>query len=165
MSDTSDRNFVLILFIGVYIYMLNIQTRISLKNDWDNTKCNPLNLFTSSFYQNEQESYNQFGNCVKQFSKGIAKDELSNMVDTQNDEFKRVSNLANKNMNKINNTLKEKTRVIDRNYKETNKKIGNTTSYLNTIKSYEASIPKKIEGLKNDVKSVFSRISTYMNKS
>jgi archaellum component FlaC len=165
MSDTSDRNFVLIMFIVVYIYMLNIQSRISLKNDWDNTKCNPLNLFTSSFYQSEQESYNQFGNCIKQFSKGVAKSELSSMVNVQNDEFEKVSNLANKNMNRINNTLKEKTRVIDKNYKETNKNIDNTTSYLNTIKSYEATIPNKIEDLKNEVKNIFSRISTYMNKS
>lgn len=164
MSDTSDRNFVLIMFIGVYIYMLNIQTRISLTNDWDNTKCNPLNLFTSSFYQNEQESYNQFGNCIKQFSKGIAKDEVSTMVNTQNDEFKKVSELANKNMNQINTTLKEKTDMIDKDYDKTNLKIDKTTSYLNTIKSYETTIPEKIELFKNDVKDLFSRISTYMNK-
>jgi hypothetical protein len=164
MSDTNDRNFVLIMFIGVYIYMLNIQTRISLTNDWDNTKCNPLNLFTSSFYQNEQESYNQFGNCVKQFSKGIAKDEISTMVNVQNDEFKKVSDLANKNMNQINTTLKEKTDMIDKDYDKTNTKIDKTTSYLNTIKSYESTIPQKIEVFKNDVKDLFSRISTYMNK-
>ena len=164
MSDTSDRNFVLIMFIGVYIYMLNIQTRISLTNDWDNTKCNPLNLFTSSFYQNEQESYNQFGNCIKQFSKGIAKDEISTMVNVQNDEFKKVSDLANKNMNQINTTLKEKTDMIDKDYDKTNIKIDKTTSYLNTIKSYESTIPEKIEVFKNDVKDLFSRISTYMNK-
>jgi hypothetical protein len=164
MSDTNDRNFVLIMFIGVYIYMLNIQTRISLTNDWDNTKCNPLNLFTSSFYQNEQESYNQFGNCIKQFSKGIAKDEISTMVNVQNDEFKKVSDLANKNMNQINTTLKEKTDMIDKDYDKTNIKIDKTTSYLNTIKSYESTIPQKIEVFKNDVKDLFSRISTYMNK-
>ena len=164
MSDTSDRNFVLIMFIFVYVYMLNIQTRISLKNDWDNTKCNPLNLFTSSFYQSEQESYNQFGNCVKQFSKGVAKSELSSMVNIQNDEFQKVSELANKNMNQITTTLKEKTDMIDKDYKETNKRIENTTSYLDTIKSYESTIPKKIEDFKNDVKEVFSYISSYMNK-
>ena len=164
MSDKNDRNFVLIMFIGVYIYMLNIQTRISLTNDWDNTKCNPLNLFTSSFYQNEQESYNQFGNCIKQFSKGIAKDEISTMVNVQNDEFKKVSDLANKNMNQINTTLKEKTDMIDKDYDKTNIKIDKTTSYLNTIKSYESTIPQKIEVFKNDVKDLFSRISTYMNK-
>ena len=144
--------------------MLNIQTRISLTNDWDNTKCNPLNLFTSSFYQNEQESYNQFGNCIKQFSKGIAKDEISTMVNVQNDEFKKVSDLANKNMNQINTTLKEKTDMIDKDYDKTNIKIDKTTSYLNTIKSYESTIPEKIEVFKNDVKDLFSRISTYMNK-
>jgi len=144
--------------------MLTIQTRISLKNDWDNTKCNPLNLFTSSFYQTEQESYNKFGNCIKEFSKGVAKSELTSIVDKQNDNFKRVSSLANKNMNEINTTLKEKTNMIDKNYKETNEKIKNTTSYLDTIRSYEATIPKKIEDFKNDVKDIFSRISTYMNK-
>ena len=164
MSDTSDRNFVLVMFIGVYFYMLTIQTKISLKNDWDNTKCNPLNLFTSSFYQTEQESSNQFGNCIKEFSKGVAKSELSSMVNKQNEDFKRVSSLANNNMNEINSTLKEKTNVIDKNYKETNQKIENTSSYLNTIKSYEVTIPKKIEDFKNDVKDIFSRISTYMNK-
>jgi archaellum component FlaC len=164
MSDTSDRNFVLIMFIGVYFYMLTIQTRISLKNDWDNTKCNPLNLFTSSFYQTEQESYNQFGNCIKEFSKGVAKSELSSIVDKQNVAFKEVSNLANNNMNEITSTIKEKTNIIDKNYKDTNKKIDDTSSYLNTIKSYEGTIPKKIDDFKNDVKDIFSRISSYMTK-
>ena len=164
MSDTSDRNFVLIMFIGVYFYMLTIQTRISLKNDWDNTKCNPLNLFTSSFYQTEQESYNQFGNCIKEFSKGVAKSELSSIVDKQNVAFKEVSNLANNNMNEITSTIKEKTNIIDKNYKDTNKKIDDTSSYLNTIKTYEATIPKKIDDFNNDVKDIFSRISTYMTK-
>jgi len=164
MSDTSDRNFVLIMFIGVYFYMLTIQTRISLKNDWDNTKCNPLNLFTSSFYQTEEESYNKFGNCIKEFSKGVAKSELSSIVDKQNVAFKEVSNLANNNMNEITSTIKEKTNIIDKNYKDTNKKIDDTSSYLNTIKTYEATIPKKIDDFKNDVKDIFSRISTYMTK-
>ena len=164
MSDTSDRNFVLIMFIGVYFYMLTIQTRISLKNDWDNTKCNPLNLFTSSFYQTEEESYNKFGNCIKEFSKGVAKSELSSIVDKQNVAFKEVSNLANNNMNEITSTIKEKTNIIDKNYKDTNKKIDDTSSYLNTIKTYEVTIPKKIDDFKNDVKDIFSRISSYMTK-
>jgi hypothetical protein len=144
--------------------MLTIQTRISLKNDWDNTKCNPLNLFTSSFYQTEEESYNKFGNCIKEFSKGVAKSELSSIVDKQNVAFKEVSNLANNNMNEITSTIKEKTNIIDKNYKDTNKKIDDTSSYLNTIKTYEVTIPKKIDDFKNDVKDIFSRISSYMTK-
>jgi len=164
MSDTSDRNFVLIMFIFVYAYMLNIQSRISLKNDWDNTKCNPINLFKASFYQTEQESYNQFGNCIKQFSKGVAKSELTSMVDTQNVKYAKVSDLANKNMNDINTTLKEKTDMLDKNYKETNKKIETTGTYLNTIKTYETTIPAKIEDFKNDVKEIFLNIKNYMNK-
>ena len=164
MSDTSDRNYVMIMFILVYIYMLNIQTRISLKNDWDNTKCSPINLFTSSFYQSQEESHNQFRNCVRQFSKGIAKDEITSMVDKQDDKFQIISDLANKNMTQINTTLKEKTDMIDNDFKETNKRIDDTTSYLNTIKSYESTIPKKIDDFKNDVKEIFTNIKSYMTR-
>jgi archaellum component FlaC len=67
-------------------------------------------------------------------------------------------------MNEITSTIKEKTNIIDKNYKDTNKKIDDTSSYLNTIKTYEATIPKKIDDFNNDVKDIFSRISTYMTK-
>ena len=67
-------------------------------------------------------------------------------------------------MNEITSTLKEKTNIIDKNYKDTNEKIDDTSSYLNTIKTYETTIPKKIDDFKNDVKDIFSRISSYMTK-
>ena len=52
------------------------------------------------------------------------------MVNVQNDEFKKVSDLANKNMNQINTTLKEKTDMIDKDYDKTNIKIVVTPKYL-----------------------------------
>jgi gas vesicle protein len=165
MSDTSDRNFVLIMFLVVYAYLLNIQTRISLKNDWDNTTCSPLNLFTSSFYQSDQESNNQFGNCVKQFSKGIASGELTNMVNTQNTEFEKVTSLATNNMNDINKNITEKSNDIVKRYNKTNEKIDSTDNSIKAIKDYSPGISKKIDDFKEEIKSLFSNISSYVNKS
>jgi hypothetical protein len=86
------------------------------------------------------------------------------MVDKQDDKFQIISDLANKNMTQINTTLKEKTDMIDNDFKETNKRIDDTTSYLNTIKSYESTIPKKIDDFKNDVKEIFTNIKSYMTR-
>ena len=174
MSDTSDRNFVLIMFIIVYAYMLNIQTSIRVTNDWNNTMCNPLNLFTSSLYQSEQESYNQFGRCIKQFSKGVAADELSSLAKKQNTEFEKVSTLAKNNMVDITNTLNRSTNIINDNYNNTNKKIENTDKSIKELSEYivptdddkkGTGLFDKINSFKNDVKNIFENIKNYVNRN
>jgi len=174
MSDTSDRNFVLIMFIIVYAYMLNIQTSIRVTNDWNNTMCNPLNLFTSSFYQSEKESYDKFGKCIKQFSKGVAKDELSSLANEQNDKFKEVSTLATNNMVNINKTLEKSTKLLDDNYTSTNQKIDNTDRSVRVLTEYivptdpdkkDTGLFDKINNFKQDVKDIFLNIKNYVNRN
>jgi hypothetical protein len=174
MSDTSDRNFVLIMFIVVYAYMLNIQTSIRVTSDWNNTMCNPLNLFTSSLYQSEQESYDKFGKCIKQFSRGVAAEELSTMADKQNKEFQKVSTLATNNMADITKTLNKSTNELSEKYNNTNKNIDDTKASIKVLSEYVkptepdkqgTGMFDKIEIFKQDVKDIFSNIKNYVNRN
>jgi hypothetical protein len=172
MSDTSDRNFVLIMFIIVYAYMLNIQTTIKVTNEWDNKMCNPLNLFTASLYESEKESYDKFGKCIKQFSRGVAADELSTLAKKQNKEFEKVSTLATNGMSDINKTLDRQTKLIEDNYNNTNKKIENTDKNIDKLKDYvkpkdpaSKGLFDKIESFKQDVKDIFANIKNYVNRN
>jgi ABC-type transporter Mla subunit MlaD len=154
--------------------MLNIQTSIRVTNDWNNTMCNPLNLFTSSLYQSEKESYDQFGTCIKQFSKGVAKDELKALADKQNKEYQRVASLATNNMVDINKNLDKQTKIITDNYNKTNENIKNTKESLNKLTEYvKPTDPNnkgkglfdKINNFKQDVKDIFSNIKNYVNRN
>jgi hypothetical protein len=174
MSDTTDRNFVLIMFVIVYSYMLNIQTSIKVRSDWNNTMCNPLNLFTSSFYQSEEESYNQFGRCIKQFSKGVASEELSTLAKKQSNEFEKVSTLATNNMADITRTLNRSTEAINNNYNNTNKKIADTDKSIKVLSEYIVPTEEdkkgtglfdKIDNFKQDVKIIFENIKNYVNRN
>jgi hypothetical protein len=174
MSDTNDRNFVLIMFIVVYSYMLNIQTSIRVTNDWNNTMCNPLNLFTASLYQSEEDSYNQFGKCIKQFSRGVAADELSTMAEKQNKEFQKVSTLATNNMADITKNIKESTNILTDKYNNTNKNIDNTNESLKVLTNYVkpadpdkagTGLFDKINNFKQDVNDIFSNIKNYVNRN
>jgi len=173
MSDTSDRNFVLIMFIIVYAYMLNIQTSIRVTSNWDNKMCNPLNLFTASLYQNEKESTSQFGNCIKEFSRGVAAKELSNLADKQNEKFEKVSTLATNSMSSINKTLEKSTTDLNDKYNKTNENIDNTKASIKALSDYVkpedpnagTGLYDKLEAFKKDVKDIFANIKNYVNRN
>ena len=171
MSDTSDRNFVIIMFIILYAYMLNIQKRISVKDDWSNKKCNPLNLFTSSLYDTQEESNKKFGTCIKEFSRGVASDEVSTLVNKQKDEFVKIANLANTNMVDISRNITYQSDKIGEKYVNTNKKIDNTNNSLKELTDYvkpgqpdKPSLYDKLENFKNEMKTIFSNIQNYVIK-
>ena len=69
MSDSGDRNIVMVLMTGLFFYMFYIKGNIKIKNDWLNVKCNPLKLFLTSINSDPVESIGTFSECVNQFNK------------------------------------------------------------------------------------------------
>jgi hypothetical protein len=69
MSDSSDRNIVMILTFGVVLYMFYVKGNLKIKNDWLNVKCNPLKLFLTSINSDPVASVGTFSDCVNQFNK------------------------------------------------------------------------------------------------
>jgi hypothetical protein len=69
MSDSEDRNVIMIMTIGVILYMMYVKSNISIKNDWLNVKCNPIKLFLKSINSDPVESVGTFSDCVNEFNK------------------------------------------------------------------------------------------------
>jgi hypothetical protein len=65
MSDTTDFSIILILIGGFITYVYFIRKYIDAKNDINNIKCNPINLFLKSIYSEPSESIDEFAQCVQ----------------------------------------------------------------------------------------------------
>lgn len=74
MSDSTDRNIIMVITIGILLYLFYIKGNIKIKNDWLNVKCNPVKLFLKSINTDPVESVGTFSDCVNEFnSKGKKK--------------------------------------------------------------------------------------------
>jgi len=67
MSDTTDRNIILVIVVGLIFFLLFVKGSIKLKNDWINVKCNPIRLFLNSINDDPAEGTATFSNCVNDF--------------------------------------------------------------------------------------------------
>ena len=68
MSDVFDRNVVLFVFFVVFLYLKFLEVKTSTKTTWNNKKCNPLNLFSDSLFQTQEESNKDFERCIVNLS-------------------------------------------------------------------------------------------------
>ncbi len=68
MSDTTDRNIILVIVVVLIFFLVFIKGSIKLKNDWINIKCNPIRLFLNSINDDPAESTATFSNCVNDFN-------------------------------------------------------------------------------------------------
>ena len=68
MNDQLDMMFVLFVFFIAISYMNFLSVRLKNHSGWTNVRCNPLNLFSNSLFQTEEESNKEFKRCVVQLS-------------------------------------------------------------------------------------------------
>ena len=68
MNDSFDRNLVILIFIYSIAYLNYISLQIRSRSGWSNTTCNPLNLFTNSIFQSQEDSNSDFAKCVVSLS-------------------------------------------------------------------------------------------------
>ena len=65
MSDTTDLSIILILIGGLIVYIYYVKNSINAKYDFNNMKCNPVNLFLKSINSYAEESIDNFAECVQ----------------------------------------------------------------------------------------------------
>ncbi len=69
MSDSTDRNIIMVITIGLLLYLMFVKSNIKIKNDWLNIRCNPIKLFLNSINKDPVESVGTFSDCVNEFNK------------------------------------------------------------------------------------------------
>jgi hypothetical protein len=68
MSDITDRNIILILVTGFYLYLYYIKGILKAKQDLKYYRCNPVNLFLQSIHADEDVGVKQFQTCVNELN-------------------------------------------------------------------------------------------------
>lgn len=96
MSDQSDRNIVLFIFITAFIYMNYLRIKIDIQNDWENMKCNPMNLWTSSFFKDAKTANTNFNNCINKLSAGSIEAGLQAAYIKQQQAMNEIANQETK---------------------------------------------------------------------
>lgn len=111
MSDSSDRNIVMFVFVFIFIYINYLRIKIDIKNDWENMRCNPMNLWTSSFFRDPVIANKNFNNCINSITSHSIQLGLDDAYKKQKEAIEEISNQET--------ILRTHLETIDRNINQT----------------------------------------------
>ncbi len=162
-GDNSNRNMVIFVFVLFYIYLIFIRETINLAKDWNDLKCNPLYLFTTSLFLDNRESINNFGNCVNNITSKVVQDKLDKSKIEQMRMANNVLALSH-DINDYNNSL-----FTDiTNIRTTNNNISSTLNnisdrqaiHMSNVSNYYNS--GKLNTFTTTINTIFDNIKTYL---
>jgi hypothetical protein len=170
MSDQSDRNIVITVFVIAFFYMNYLRIKIDIKNDWENMKCNPMNLWTSSFFKDPKTANSNFNSCINTLSSDsinsglqaaykqqqIATGELSNMETKLKGYLQDIENNISGHGGLVDQYKINETKIEDLKEKQT------TYSTINTLLAQKDPDKNNLYNFTNNVKDIFDNIQTYL---
>jgi len=160
MSDTFDRNVVLFVFFIVFLYMKFLAMQSQSRSGWKNLTCNPLNLFSNSLFQSQEDSNKDFERCIVNLSAATTTDLFKKEV-AQQDEV--IANMSG----------------IQTNYSDLTTAVGNYTNEISVAKNTYTEQVKDIQASQEvanelnttttgfiqryieDIQSIFKNIKSY----
>jgi len=152
MSDSFNRNLVILIFLISYMYMNFIMLQIKTNSGWNNLTCNPLNLFINSLFQTKDAANEDFERCIVNLSSATTtnmfkihkheqenvlaklsdiKTEYGNLTESVKEYVGEAYNLTNNYTNQINNLQSSQTQANTMNENTT----GKVNSYLANLKT------------------------------
>ena len=169
MSDQSDCNVVVTIFVLAFFYLNYLRIRIDIKNDWNNIKCNPMNLWISSFFKDPKTANTDFNNCINSMSSAAidaglqtaynkqqdAIDEIANQETNLNNYLSTFNNLVNGSGGLIDQYKINKTQLDDLGKKQTT--YGTINELLET-KTDNNSLYR----FTDNVQTIFNNIKEYL---
>ena len=171
MSDISDRNTVILVFIFAYIYINYIRIKINIKTDWHNLKCNPLNLWMGSFYKDATASNNDLKNCIdvmsaKSINLGLEtafkkQTSMMNDIEKKETELNEYANTIDENINGTNGLISkydDNEEVLN----DINDKQNSYNTINNTLATNNSSNP--LYNFTSSINDIFTKINTFLPK-
>lgn len=160
MNDSFDRNIVILVFLYAIGYLNYISLQIRSKSSWSNMTCNPMNLFTNSLFQPQEDANRDFEKCVISLSAQTT----TNMFKQQRaDQEKVVANLSgieskyDKLSSKVENYTKEVTTVVD----DYNKQIDGVKQTQDKANNLNKTTTKNIDTYLSNLQEIFGNIKSY----
>ena len=170
MSDISDRNIVITVFVFTFIYINYLRMKIDIKNDWENMKCNPMNLWSRSFFGDVKTANNNFNTCINALSAESIETGLKTAYKKQTDAMNEISKQeANMKtyLNKIDKDINGPGGLISM-YNVNESKIDDIKNQQTTYQTINNLLTSKDETENNlynfttNVKNIFDNIKQYL---
>lgn len=93
MSDSFNRNLVILIFIGSYMYMNFVSLQIRTRSGWSNLTCNPINLFSNSLFQSQADANRDFERCIVNLSSATTTNLFKKQKKEQQDVLTQLSGI------------------------------------------------------------------------
>jgi hypothetical protein len=170
MSDQADCNIVVFVFLFSFFYLNYLRIKIDIKNDWENMRCNPMNLWTSSFFKDEATANSNFNKCINTMSADAINAGLQNAFDTQTKAMTQIANqerVMKNYLDEINININGTGGLVDQ-YKNNELKIDDIkqkqTTYgaINEVLTTKDGIQNNLFDFTNNVKNIFDNIKNYL---
>jgi hypothetical protein len=167
MSDSSDRNIVIVIFIIAFIYINYIRIKIDIASNWENMKCNPMNLLTSSYFRDPVLANNMFHNCINNLSANAIEQGLQTAYKKQADAINSISNqeaVLKGYLDVINNNVTEVQEKLDSNNLELDdiRNRQDTFNRINTELATTDPTTNKLYNFTTSINNIFNNIKTIL---
>jgi hypothetical protein len=170
MSDQSDRNIVIFVFVFAFFYLNYLRIKINIRNDWENMRCNPMNLWTSSFFKDAKTANNNFNTCINSLSAESINAGLQTAYQKQQDAMNTIANqetTLSSYLSGINNTINGSGGLVDQ-YKINEIKINDlkekqiTYGAVNDLLTTKDTSINNLYNFTNSINTIFSNIKNYL---
>ena len=115
MSDNGNRSLVMILLICTILYYRFIRFTINMKGEYNNRKCNPLNMFIGGIVGTSQNDV--FEQCASNVTNSIVDDEFKmyeqNRTREMNANYNNLNSKSSKTAEEINESAKQYIKTQD----------------------------------------------------
>jgi len=163
MSDVTDRNLILAIFLVSYIYIQFLAMQSRNRSGWSNLTCNPLGLFVNSLFQTQEEATKDFQRCVVNISASTTTDlfqkeragqeEVLANMSTIETEYANLTDAVVQYKSKIDETTEDYTQKI-----EVIKELQKDANQLNQTTS------GVVQEYLTNVQTIFNNIASYFQK-
>ncbi len=171
MSDQEDRNIVIFVFLFAFFYLNYLRIKIDIKNDWENMRCNPMSLWTSSFFKDSKTANADFTKCVDTMSASAITAGLQSAYDKQTEAITNIANqetVLRTHIDGINEKINGQRGLISQ-YQINETKIDDIkdkqTTYgtINTLLTTKDETENNLYNFTTNVKNIFDNIKNYLS--
>jgi hypothetical protein len=160
MNDSFDRNLVVLIFLFSFGYLNYLSLQIRSKSGWSNVTCNPINLFTNSIFQSQEDANKDFEKCVVSLSAATT---TSMFKKQRSDQEKVITNLSGIEKkydtlsSKVENYTKEVTSVVN----DYNNKINDVKNTQKDANKLNYTTTENIDKYLASIQDIFGNITSY----
>jgi hypothetical protein len=170
MSDQSDRNIVIFIFVFAFFYLNYLRIKIDIRNDWENMRCNPMNLWTSSFFKDPKTANANFNTCINSLSSESINIGLRSAFIKQNQAMEKIADqetILSSYLTDINNEINGHGGLVDQ-YKVNETKIDDIKDKqinyqtVNEVLTTKDESTNNLYNFTNNIKTIFDNIKNYL---